>query len=359
MQPQEIQKIKELIQNSSLLTEAEKKEWLLLLEVMNDKQIAELKDILNRKNLPKVVNNQLKTEVSDLSSEDVMKDIPPLTHIMNLPNTVKNSKGMGVKINKFNKPTISLSSKTSNSSFWQKIKGVLKQKELLAGHNEPTKELLLPSEINVNKDSGVKLAEKKTEMPKLMPKQDDSKILPKISFSPLPSLNPPLPTLVKKIDKPILSNSNEILDLKKDFNLPKLNTFKSASTDLKIEKPFVSGVANTKILIDAKLAKKPETDDTPKMLNKHISFSTLEEISKLTTKDLSLDLVSGFRNLMKIFGYHNFIFSLEKSPLFQSYIHTGIEAFKKDGFVSSSKNIEILNREDFENFIDVLRRIKQ
>jgi len=64
MQPQHLERLKRMINSSSLLTAQEKQEWLNLLIVMNDKQVSELEAILNT---------------------PAEKPMPPLTHISNLP----------------------------------------------------------------------------------------------------------------------------------------------------------------------------------------------------------------------------------------------------------------------------------
>ena len=74
MQPQEIDKIKQLIRASSLLSSPEKRSGWRWPPIMNDKQLWELKNILSHN-----------TEHGTRSTEHKPMGIPPLTHIMNLP----------------------------------------------------------------------------------------------------------------------------------------------------------------------------------------------------------------------------------------------------------------------------------
>jgi hypothetical protein len=72
MQPGQSEHLRQLIENSSILSPGEKADWLDMLILMNDKQAAELEEILVNQRAPAPNNS-------------VSPKLPPLTHISNLP----------------------------------------------------------------------------------------------------------------------------------------------------------------------------------------------------------------------------------------------------------------------------------
>lgn len=102
------EKIKHLIETSSLLDPAERQEWLDILESMNDKQLLDLENILK----PEPVASA------------------PLSHIANLPK--------GLHLGVSSKPAPS----PASAKWLDDMKLVLSEKELPAGH--PAQEHLLP-----------------------------------------------------------------------------------------------------------------------------------------------------------------------------------------------------------------------
>ena len=73
------------------------------------------------------------------------------------------------------------------------------------------------------------------------------------------------------------------------------------------------------------------------------------------------NFVKAIRHLIEKFGYYDVIFNLEKSPLYEVYIKTGIELMNKqqtfETFDPGQTMDSFLNREDFEKFTDLLRMI--
>lgn len=83
-----IDEIRKRIQTSTILETHEKSDWLNLLELMNDKQLSELEEILGATSA--VGSNQ---PISNFGSEVVSKTepiskMPPLSHIANIPTDV-------------------------------------------------------------------------------------------------------------------------------------------------------------------------------------------------------------------------------------------------------------------------------
>lgn len=75
-----IEEIRKNIQTSTLLTDHEKSDWLNLLELMNDKQLGELEEILSS-GTPKPI----------ISQPAPVQKMPPLTHIANIPTDISMS----------------------------------------------------------------------------------------------------------------------------------------------------------------------------------------------------------------------------------------------------------------------------
>ncbi len=73
---QRLQTIRGKIQTSTLLSDHEKSDWLNLLELMNDKQLGELEEILASE----------KPTISPAPS--AVPNLPPLSHIANIPTDV-------------------------------------------------------------------------------------------------------------------------------------------------------------------------------------------------------------------------------------------------------------------------------
>lgn len=77
------QKIIALIQRSTILNAQEKSDWLALLDLMNDKQIAELEEILQ----PEAVANAAakSAPINSSGAQTTRMEQPSLSHISNLP----------------------------------------------------------------------------------------------------------------------------------------------------------------------------------------------------------------------------------------------------------------------------------
>jgi hypothetical protein len=73
--PQKIESIRQKIQTSTLLTDHEKADWLNLLELMNDKQLGELEEILG-------------TSARVAMPPQPASKMPPLTHLANIPSDI-------------------------------------------------------------------------------------------------------------------------------------------------------------------------------------------------------------------------------------------------------------------------------
>lgn len=358
MQQQETNQIKELVKISSLLSPSEKEEWLTLVELMNDKQLWELKSILKSS-----------TERITQDLEPKPMGMPSLRHIMNLPKVgtaVFPKSTPGIK-----HPALSIlpeTKRTQNqppSGFWKKVKDVLAEKELPPGHPEAINELELPAPDKYQVLKGTETHPNKpiplppVPRPKI-PVPEESKItkpssLPALAAQPVYNAKAPEP---KPMDK---------------------EAFRPKTSLPEDDSLFVPGLQNTRILMDAKLTKPAQKPKTSKLPSRPLpnleplkpelrakspdtlasaQINSLEAVGTLTKEDVHKDITAPLRSLSGKFGYHKVEMALEKSPLFRVYINTGLKALSGKINLDNPSESEALDREEFEKFVDVLRAIK-
>ncbi len=399
--------------------------------IMNDKQLWELKNILSHN-----------TEHGTRSTEHKPMGIPPLTHIMNLPKAgtavfPKEAVSPGVRDASGGKKA----QEEPKKAFWQKIKDVLSEKELPAGHKEASGELLLSDHSAPALAVEETLAENKKgekNISQAVPRNTFAKSLsrpvaprPLLKKEPLPAKSPeqipaylnkleqvlqPRPShsfeIPKKFPEPVepkveevtigtLRVSNLIISKGKEASYSSAVDFKTPpvrkeiiQTESKKEDKredvsdadfFVPGLKDAGILMDAKLrGSEPSPFGTgggdmvaspgieaghggyAKHPDKHfepINITTLDQVGKLQTKDLLKDITPPLKSLSGILGYHRLALTLEKSPLFQSYINTGLAVLGgkydlKSGEYREKTMERYLTKDEFERVVDVLRAIK-
>ncbi len=88
-----------------------------------------------------------------------------------------------------------------------------------------------------------------------------------------------------------------------------------------------------------------------------IKLDSLAAVTGLTANDLRMHatgtLFKKMRNLMGRLGYHEVLFSLEKSALYKAYMNTGIQKLKEDAGADAPAGSR-LDQKDFERFADLL-----
>lgn len=95
---QKLKQIQGLVKNATVLSEQEKNEWMALIELMNDKQIAELEEILQKPKPEPVApaqpqpQPQPKPQPVPQQQPRVQATSPTLSHISNLPNQLSDQK---------------------------------------------------------------------------------------------------------------------------------------------------------------------------------------------------------------------------------------------------------------------------
>ncbi len=420
----QIEKIKGLIKVSRILNESERAEWLSLLELMNDKQLGELEKILNSgehsassiehivdSDKAKIPNSQFpipnqKPAGQSASFQPVRPHLPNLSHIMNLPKNMNgqasslklSQKTMGLPaVNPSVKdlsPAVAISSKTvkAKQNFADKLKAIFAEKELPSG--KPKNELSLPQHTEQSKpQSGtapkVLVADQVIiHGPVKFTKQDEAhgggmiissqlgpKIpptVPKPPVAPNPSLTkkPELPASLGVVFKPAP-------DLAKPVSLPHVvapaSTQDNHKPGLNIQESPEKVRQDTLAAIKARMSQAPAVAQPvyePAHLKpidaKSLDFNLPKDLVMLNLAGFKKDSLDSFvktiRHLIEKFGYYDVIFSLEKSPLYLSYLKTGVELMTKQQTFETAEPGQtmdaFLNRDEFEKFTDLLRQIQ-
>jgi hypothetical protein len=128
MQKDREEKIKNLISTSNILTLGEKSEWLILVDVMNDKQAGDLEKILESG----------KSHASAINGSAPQSQMPQLSHIVNLPNS---------PVAKPMPPSVPKLDPKKAAAFAAKLKNIVSEKELPEGEHEkslPSAEKIQP-----------------------------------------------------------------------------------------------------------------------------------------------------------------------------------------------------------------------
>ncbi len=378
MQQAELNKITQLVKESSLLNPQEREEWLTLMGLMNDKQLLELEKILdsNRqapiaKPAPLVppLGSLIPAKTPIVPEKKVPAPnfaAPNLSHIVNLP---KVGAVFPHPVAAIAKPAPKLAEKpasakplSAGNGFWSKVKDVLAEKELPPGHKEPTEELEL---------IGPRPQKLPAPLPPKKPGAEPTKIFAQnVYISPLPPQNPaPHKDLILPSRGQVELSAKKVLEPK-------------AQTPEQIDKLFVAGLKNTKVLMDAKLeaerkrlapilppvlAPKTPAGQLPKISTPSsqpvFSLTKVEDVEQLkggtVNSQEASKLGDQLRDLVRMYGYHKVVFSLEKSPAYKSYINTGLAALSgKYDFGPNGSGGKYMSREEFESFVDVLRKMK-
>lgn len=118
----QVDKIKNLIKTSRLLSDSERQEWSQLITLMNDKQISELGEILlSQPEMPKPA----------ASPQIPAQNLPPLRHISNLPSSINLS---AVPQTKLPSAPLLQNTETKTVTSWPtKLNTILQEKELPPG----------------------------------------------------------------------------------------------------------------------------------------------------------------------------------------------------------------------------------
>ncbi len=325
------EKLQKLVNTSTILNPLERQEWLQLLELMDEKQLEELERILSA-NQSLILNPsdfaKASSDKSSLTKQENNSPPPPLlkrggeetmsrfSHIVNLPKLeIGDQKPAPTGSHTFGAGKPGFGNQQPNAAldkpnFAQKLKLMLAEKELAT--SRPEFELELPSAIK---------------------KQEASASNQIVNLPPWlkPSSKPALPA----VPKPLVYAEKKSL-------IP--------SVPANIAKSAAKPPASVKV---------PDNRQ-PVVLESSGDLTSLN-VTTLQSQDFSV-LLKKFKNLIAKADYHDIIFNLEKSPLYQAYIRTGQEllskqtSFEQLGAKTGGENY--LTRQQFEKLTDLLTQIQ-
>lgn len=119
MQQDREEKLKNLINSSSILTPGEKAEWVILVDVMNDKQAGDLEKIL--------ASGITETKAPAMNPNPATAGMPQLSHIMNLP---------AASVSRPAPPLVPQPDPKKAAAFAARLKNIVSEKELPEGERE-------------------------------------------------------------------------------------------------------------------------------------------------------------------------------------------------------------------------------
>lgn len=426
MQQRQIDNLKVLISGSPLLSSSERSEWLQLMEVMNDKQLLELEHILTSYKKPVVAEPakpiQRSAPISLSHIVNLPKSGPAVTPAKpSVPAVLPHVKPAPVS-------TTPAPLQKKSHDFAEKVKFMLNEKELPEAHGEKRlpehasiikpvapaqalKTFQMPKiEPKKPEISPAPVVPKPAPAPvKLHPIEEITKVKPRTPISepvqaglqnfPHGQLN--LSNIPEGATINIHNSTVSIQPVKVsprkvlgDLDIPQERSSSPADVrsniaDIKVraeEKNFRAGLKNTDVLLSAKFQKdqedlrkqevlkqkaeeaKPSLPNLEPLIPLSVTVESLEDASKLSVRlwqnESHESLQKALTTLIEHFGYHETIFSLEHSPLYEAYINTGLKILKDSGSFETlvANNTEIdsvyLSREDFEGFTDLLRKIQ-
>jgi hypothetical protein len=164
-------------------------------------------------------------------------------------------------------------------------------------------------------------------------------------------------TILQEAQAGLMQNKDKLTAEPLLENVVEVKEENSEAIKSKIAEPaFVPGLANPNILAEAKLT---PAKLKPNIINLPVAkdFEKLEEVATLTPGALTQDLIPALKHLIAKLGFFEVYTALEQSPLFTSYINSGLDVLAGKANFSSSQKLA-LNKEQFERFVDVLRGIK-
>lgn len=370
------EKLKNLINTSNVLTSGERAEWLALLDLMDDKQAGELEKILDapakatedrqessvKKEMVKPVEKKMPVGGQILNQPGTssvvrpaqplpaaasasLKHLPQLSHIMNVPHlgasvanvqpqtakeTLARSNVAGANIN-----LAKSSENKTKSVFASKLQKILAEEELAAGKEEYPLELTSGHAKKPAPLGSLKVEEK--------PKPQIAKLPPLEIKKPVPTAMP------QKLAQHLVAEAVKLPA--KPLLKPEIKLGEKSGIGAQIPKQFV-------------LDKKPASLGAS--VHTELKILGLVDLEQLVPEVLNSSdqemLIKKIKALVQKLGYHDVIFSLEKSEAFKQYINTGLEILSKDTnfekLTESDTQGRFLNRSQFEKITDLLRNIQ-
>lgn len=355
MKPDLQQKIQGLIKASAILNPTEKQEWLQLLEVMSEAQAQELEKILGS-------STPASRPVSMSSGPHALPPLrPPVTHTSSPTAKPKQNLGHIVNIPQaFTPATVKgapAPHETSvHGSFAEKIDHMIHEKELTSGKKQqpvPT-----PTPVPVPEETHHLLVEKSSPKP------------PVSQPAPKPSVPPPAP-VPAPAPKPVLTNIQK-LAAEVVLEAEKARAEAAAPKPAAPQKPTNTPEAVLSKVIQSGQATAgfskhalPVHEAEHSSQAKKVTISGPSDLAALSPETLQLyayqDLMNAIKKVVHSNSYHTSLAYLEKSPLYKSYLETGLKLLEEGkNFENSkmSKDKKYLTRPQFEAFADLLAQIQ-
>lgn len=389
-----IEKIRPLVKSSVLLNETERQEWLMLLELMNDKQLVELQRILepasqlaSKQYAVNSTQQETQAKISATAGTTSVipekEESPRLKHILNFPSTPASRhrdvtsevfvndkvkaedtpssdfanqpphKATGGQEASSDKPVFARSKsegkEIAKSGFLSSLKNVLGKKELKPGHAEFQLELSssVPQSGTMadKKDKNVEIPD---ALKTILHHKDLGhpavlKQLPPVVPAPAKKLTESVPAKVVlpiAKSKPI-SFSSPINKFAPGVQLPNLPEGASVK-GLDKARPERAVPPHPLKPLTQKLehplpqgrGEKEESKSQFKPSYSNLNLKNLEDAAKLSPMVLEStdmnEMAKKIKSLMDSEGYYQTIFSLEKSTLFQQYLVTGLDSLYKE-----------------------------
>lgn len=322
MQPSQLEQLKADIVSSSVLSPAERQEWLGLLEFMNDKQLSDLQQIVHQKvvikeSAPVVDASPVSTILPPVPLPNARPSPPPLQGApLNafLERAQKQNQPVIAQVPTVLKPSIpsQANKPSSDGPFKRRLKTMLNEKELPAAQKQQSIPASVPPTKVQPKPASISIPVEST--PKSVKPQMPSELLnnqPKVSQIPTPENTSPVQASA--------SINGNFLDL-----------------------PFAAAYA-------------PELngpEDLPK-----ITVRTLRDLG-------AAELKARVQACIQRADYFETVFLLEKSPLYRMYVSIGkimLEShltFEVIAQACQERNLEYLTRQEFEDIADLMSGIR-
>lgn len=304
--------IKQLIETSSVLSEAERKEWLDLLPYMNDKQQSELLLIL-----------QPNTPSDSMGSGGTPPSLPP---VQPAPSPV--SAQVSVPISPIAPP----------SQTTAPVSAVSPMQPAVATTVSAFLSKNFASELHRGSMPGTFKPESSAPLDNLHTVQ-----LPPVSF-PLKSVTD-TPPLVQQVVKP-------------NVGLPSFGTLQQQKTPSSIEQSDVSEIMKELAVLDV-----PPAHDEPVVHARSLEAVRMLNVATLRGSGV-VNVESELKVLCEKFGYFSVQFAFEQSPLYQAYVAVGARILKEHHTFEevqaalAAAGRPYLTKPEFEEFSDLIRRLK-
>jgi hypothetical protein len=310
MQPDQVQRLTQLIKTSNILRTEEREAWLAMLPVMNDKQANDLFGILSVKPVPANLPKQ-----PALHQGGKFKT-PPLRHITNLPSDMALQQPSSLIRNTASETRPSPSEHSTpkeRASFGTVLKQRVEEKELSAGPNF--------TEITNGKKQPAKIPVQVRTV-----------------------RDPELESMKNKIAEP----RNEV-PVRQRVPLQQKNDFIPLDDLLKDQQQ--------RHLAAEERHKQEDSVTTTVSVNQSREVVKLEDVQHCgpeTLRNLGFEMLKEqLVQLVRKVGYFAVVLRLEKSLLYQAYIQSG-----NAWLLSGGADKTLLSKQEFEQVTDLMRSLQ-